>query len=46
MEGQDMDFVTQAKFIAWLVDCPIQFQRRVSSEGEVSYVFFDHKKGK
>jgi len=43
---QQWDLKTEAEFFEWLADCPVQFQRRVNLQGEPSYVFFNHKKGK
>jgi len=43
---QQWDLKTEAEFFEWLANCPVQFQRRVNLQGEPSYVFFNHKKGK
>ena len=44
--GQQWDIQTQAEFYEWLDKCPVQYQRRMNLQGEPSYVFFNHRKGK
>jgi hypothetical protein len=40
----DLNYSDQVKLLKWFDTCPVQYMRRVNLQGEVCYLFFNHKK--